>query len=58
MGEMGEMVAARDIFAFVRHWQRGALPLEHFVSTFALTEIDAAIAASQQGSVIKAVLIP
>ena len=55
---MGEMVAARDIPALVRHWQRGALPLEQFVSTFALNEIDAAIAASQQGSVIKAVLIP
>ena len=55
---MGEMVAARDIPALVRHWQRGALPLEQFVSTFALNEIDAAIVASQQGSVIKAVLIP
>ena len=55
---MGEMIAARDIPALVEHWQRGVLPLEQFVTTFALADIDNAIAATQRGDVIKAVLLP
>lgn len=55
---MGEMIAGRDIPALVGHWQRGALPLEQLVTTFALADIDNAAAATQRGDVIKAVLLP
>ena len=55
---MGEMIAARDIPRLVAAWEDGSLPLERFVTRFALTDIDAAIAATTKGTVIKAVLVP
>jgi Zn-dependent alcohol dehydrogenase len=55
---MGEMVAARDIPLLVEAWRSGALPLERFVTTFALNDIDNAIAATSRGDAIKAVLLP
>jgi aryl-alcohol dehydrogenase len=42
----------------VRMWEQGLLPLEKMVSTFKLSDIDVALAAAADGSVVKPVLIP
>jgi aryl-alcohol dehydrogenase len=55
---MGEMVARRDIPNLVSAWAEGRLPLERFVTSFDLTAIDEALAATARGEVIKAVLRP
>jgi aryl-alcohol dehydrogenase len=55
---MGEMAARRDIPMLVNAWTNGTLPLERFVTAFALENIDAAIDGTTRGDVIKAVLRP
>jgi len=42
----------------VRFWERGLLPIEKISTSFKLSEIDAALAAAADGSVVKAVVIP
>jgi aryl-alcohol dehydrogenase len=42
----------------VRMWEQGLLPIEKLCTTFKLSDIDAALAAAADGSVVKPVLIP
>jgi aryl-alcohol dehydrogenase len=42
----------------VQMWRRGQLPIEAMSKTFALADIDAAVAAAADGSVVKPVVVP
>ena len=55
---MGEMIASRDIPVLVDAWKDGSLPLDRFVKTFPLRDIDAAIDSINVGETVKAVLLP
>ncbi len=55
---MGEMIARRDITLLVEAWNDGLLPLERFVTTFPLSDVNEAAEAVAGGGCVKAVLLP
>ena len=55
---MGQANPRVFIPQLVRMWEQGLLPIEKMSTTFKLSDIDAALAAAADGSVVKPVLTP
>jgi len=51
-------VPRRFIPTLIDLYRSGALPVDRLITTFGLDEINDAIAATQRGDVVKAVLLP
>lgn len=54
----GQAVPRRFIPTLIDLYRSGALPVDRLITTFGLDEINDAIAATQRGDVVKAVLLP
>ncbi|WP_082981640.1 alcohol dehydrogenase catalytic domain-containing protein [Mycolicibacterium mucogenicum] len=54
----GQAVPRRFIPSLIDLYRSGALPVDRLITTFGLDEINDAIAATQRGDVVKAVLLP